>query len=420
MVHAAFHSCATVNSILDLAKASGIVYEVLDPSPFWKFPRGIIHNGADVSALLSILDEYTRTVWTFVNGIPVDNLRHSDKAEIRLARDVIAGWYFQLEQALQVLKDAGLREKNSGFLRRAKRRRALRRCVNELTTAHERLEETHHVPSPLNDNQNAVASLVTPYPVLSKPDDSPISPCQSFFTSPVSSPTRSSFASPTSERSFGALALDGGNIAPGELTIVRTLPPTSHYRHSFWNGFVEADVRGQAKLVKVYRNNNQTNVTEDTDGEVEFYGDLHNMQQRTFLGFAMNLLQPSSFSIAVYGTEELDAAHQVITSLQSTGQCAASQDLWRQNAVHYLVENHQGVTWTFMEFTLSDARVDDRGKIVVSPRWINTDMSGWDTSRSKFLTLLDRLRHRAQLNSAHSSPSSTLTAVVGNNECMEP
>ncbi|KAG8941452.1 hypothetical protein FRC00_012357, partial [Tulasnella sp. 408] len=41
-----------------------------------------------------------------------------------------------------------------------------------------------------------------------------------------------------------------------------------------------------------------------------------------------------------------------------------------------------------------DTRVDDRGRIVVSPRWINTDMSGWDTSRSKFLTLLDRLRHR--------------------------
>ncbi|KAG8909097.1 hypothetical protein FRC00_010780, partial [Tulasnella sp. 408] len=173
---------------------------------------GIIYNGADISALLSILDEYSRTIWTFVNGIPVDHLRQGDKAELRLARDVIAGWYFQLEQALQLLKDAGLREKNSGFLRRAKRRRALRRCVNELTTAHERLE---------------------------------------------------------------------GNIAPNELTIVRTLPPTSNYRHSFWNGFVEADVRGQAKLVKIYRNNNQAAMSDDVDGEVEFYGDLQNLQRRT-------------------------------------------------------------------------------------------------------------------------------------------
>ncbi|KAG8972659.1 hypothetical protein FRC05_009670 [Tulasnella sp. 425] len=332
MVHAAFDACETVNSILDLAKASGIVYDVLDPTPFWKFSRSRLQNGADVSALLSILDEYTQTVWTFINGIPVDHLRYGDKAEIRLAKNVIAAWYFQLEQALQLLKNAGLREKNFlGLFRRARRRRALRRCVKELTTAHERLE---------------------------------------------------------------------GNVAPGELEIVRTVPPTSYYRKSFWNGFVEADVRGQAKLVKVYRNS-QTTASDDGDTEIEFYGDLHNLQQKTLAQFPklFGYCNDPSATFLVFDSMCFTPFKQVVTSLQSTGQCAASQNLWRQfmemfNAVHYLVENHGGVTWTFLEFTIADARVDDRGTVVVSPRWINTDMSGWDTSRSKFLTLLGRMRHR--------------------------
>ncbi|KAG8912732.1 hypothetical protein FRC01_004927 [Tulasnella sp. 417] len=62
------------------------------------------------------------------------------------------------------------------------------------------------------------------------------------------------------------------------------------------------------------------------------------------------------------------------------------------NAVQYLVESHQGVTWTFLEANLSDARVDDRGTVVVSPRWVKMDLSGWDTSRPKFLMLLQKLR----------------------------
>ncbi|KAG8912733.1 hypothetical protein FRC01_004928 [Tulasnella sp. 417] len=200
---------------------------------------------------------------------------------------------------------------------------------------------------------------------------------------------------------YAVLVFHQGNIAPGELTVVRTLPPTSSYRHSFWNGFVEADVRGQAKLVKVYRNRNQTNMTDDVDDEVEFYGDLRNMQQRTIAHFPtiLGVCNDPSATFLVFDSMCFTPFKQLVTSLQSTGQCAASQNLWRQyqemfSAMNYIVENHQGVTWTFIEFTLSDARVDDQGRVVVSPRWINTDMSGWDTSRTHFLTLLDRLRHR--------------------------
>ncbi|KIO18079.1 hypothetical protein M407DRAFT_32249 [Tulasnella calospora MUT 4182] len=88
---------------------------------------------------------------------------------------------------------------------------------------------------------------------------------------------------------------------------------------------------------------------------------------------------------------------QAIFILQKTGQSIASQTLWRQfmemfNAVQYLVDSHQGVTWTFLEAILSDARVDDRGTVVISPRWVKTDISGWDTSRPKFLMLLQKLR----------------------------
>ncbi|KAG9003119.1 hypothetical protein FRB90_011243, partial [Tulasnella sp. 427] len=402
--NAAFNACSIVSSILDLATASGIVYEVIDPSLFWKFPKSRIQNGADISTLLSILDEYTRTVWIFVNNLTVNQLQYGDKVEIRLARDSIAAWYFQLEQALQVLKDAGLREKNSGFFRRARCRRALKKCVKELTTANERLED-------------AIAGLVTPFPVLSTPDDSPVSIRNPLFPSPVSSPTRSwsgssdyssitSSSSPSPERrSSGLSFLEPGNISPSELTIVRTLPPTSSYRHSFWNGFVEADVRGQAKLVKVYRSRRSRSIrssdADDADSEVEFFGDLHNLQQRTVAQYpkVFGFCNDASATFLVFDSMCFIPFKQVVTSLEKTGQSAASQNLWRQyqemfNAVQFLVENHNGVTWTFLEFTLSDARVDDRGTVVVSPRWINTDMSGWDDSRSKFLTTLERLRHR--------------------------
>ncbi|KIO27379.1 hypothetical protein M407DRAFT_7334 [Tulasnella calospora MUT 4182] len=118
---------AGVNTLLDLAKASGVL-------------KGRVHKDADIAAVVSSVNDYSRTVWIFVNGKPVDHLRYGDEVEIRLARDGIAAWHFQLEQALQLIKEAGLHERNPSFFQRVQRRKAIRRCINEINSAHERFE----------------------------------------------------------------------------------------------------------------------------------------------------------------------------------------------------------------------------------------------------------------------------------------
>ncbi|KAG8921350.1 hypothetical protein FRC00_008773, partial [Tulasnella sp. 408] len=55
--------------------------------------KGGVRKDKNIATLVSSIDEYSHTVWTFVNGISIDHLRDGDDAEIHLARDGIAAWH---------------------------------------------------------------------------------------------------------------------------------------------------------------------------------------------------------------------------------------------------------------------------------------------------------------------------------------